>query len=105
MPPAAATTPAVAPSEVLPEARRDALMRRLHGELTNKLDLNTLQGLPEERRRGELRPVIDALLDREAPDLSLEARDEIAHDLQDDLLALGPLERLLRDPTVGDILI
>ncbi len=102
---AAEATPAVVPSTLLPEAVRDALMRRLHGRLSQSLDLNTLQNLPEDRRRGELRPLIDALLDREAADLTPGDRDEIAADLLDDLLALGPLEKLLRDQTVADILI
>jgi pilus assembly protein CpaF len=102
---AAAETPPVAPSAVLPDARRDALLGRLHGLLTQRLDLDALQRLPDDRRRGELRPLIDALLDREAPDLSPGGRAEVAGDLLDDLLALGPLEKVLRDPSVGDILV
>jgi pilus assembly protein CpaF len=102
---AAEATPAVSPSTLLPEAARDALMRRLHGRLSQSLDLNTLQGLPEGRRRGELRPLVAALLDREAPELSTADREEVTADLLDDLLALGPLERLLRDDTIGDILV
>jgi pilus assembly protein CpaF len=98
-------TTTVAPSSLLPEARRDALMRRLHGELTQRVDLATLQRLADDRRRGELRPLIEALIDRDAPDVSLADREEIVADLLDDLLALGPLERLLRDPTVSDILV
>jgi pilus assembly protein CpaF len=98
-------TTTVAPSSLLPEARRDSLMRRLHGELTQRVDPATLQQLPDDRRRGELRPLIEALIDREAPDLALADREEIVADLLDDLLALGPLEKVLRDATVSDILV
>jgi pilus assembly protein CpaF len=95
----------IAPSSLLPEARRDDLMRRLHDQLTQRVDLASLQQLPDDRRRSELRPLVDALIDRESPDLLVVEREEIALDLLDDLLALGPLEKLLRDATVADILI
>ncbi len=101
----AAETPPVIPSAALPDARHDALLGRLHGLLTQRLDLDALQRLPDDRRRGELRPLIDALLDRETPDLPAGGRAEVAGDLLDDLLALGPLETVLRDPSVGDILV
>ena len=98
-------TPVVVPSAPLPDARREALAERLHSQLTQSLDLSALQRLPEERRRAELRRLVDALFQRDAAGLSAEEQDQIAGDLLDDLLALGPLEKLLRDPTVGDILV
>jgi pilus assembly protein CpaF len=102
---AAEPAPVVPPSSLLPPVRRDALSRRFLEQLTQRLDLNALQNMPEERRRGELRPLIDALIDRDASELSTLDREEIAGDLLDDLLALGPLEKLLRDDSVGDILV
>src|SRR5262249_54409303 len=70
-----------------------------------QLHLAELQRLPEERRRSELRLVVDRLLGSGDETLSCLERNQLIEEVLDEILGLGPLEQLLRDPTVGDILV
>ena len=75
----------------------DLLFRGIQIEEVNKL--------PEESRRLEIRLAIERILDGEEVLLSLQERSEIVEDLLDEILGLGPLEKLLRDSSISDILI
>src|SRR5262245_20623660 len=80
------------------------LHMRLFDRLQQHLQLAEVRRLPEGRRRAEVRRVIELLL-REGPTLAAAEQEQLVEDLLDDLLGLGPLDRLLRDPSVGDILV
>jgi pilus assembly protein CpaF len=82
-----------------------ALKYRLYDRLVAHLDLAAVKRLPQEQRRDELRPLVARLVAAEEPDLAAEARAELTDDLLDELLGLGPLEKLLRDPDTGDVLV
>src|SRR5262245_1809098 len=84
---------------------RDALRWRVRDRLTERLDLAEIQKLPEQNRRGELRPLVARFLAAEEPALAPEAREALITEILDELLGLGPLERLLREPGVSDILV
>jgi pilus assembly protein CpaF len=85
--------------------RLAAVRDRLHARLVKQLDPEEVKKLPEDRRRGELAAVVARFLDAEKGPLAPRDRAELTADLLDDILGLGPLERLLRDPTVSDILV
>jgi pilus assembly protein CpaF len=77
---------------------------RARARLLRDLDIAEVKKLPEGRRRAALLPVVRRLLDEE-PHLDRADRDRLAEELLDDLLGLGPLEPLLRDPSITEILV
>jgi pilus assembly protein CpaF len=85
--------------------RLDEVRHRLHGRLLDQLDLGEIKKLPEEQRRAALRPAVARLVWQEQPDLRSLDRDQLIDDLLDELLGLGPLERLLRQSNVTEILV
>ncbi len=80
---------------------------KIHEQLLNRLNLERLSQVKREEAEPELRSVISALLEREAETtpLSLYERDNIVVDVLNELFGLGPLEAILRDPDVSDILV
>src|SRR5262249_7892337 len=98
-------------SEAIPAAaiawdpRLDEIKHRLHDKLTRQLQLTEVQQLPEERRREELRRVIKRLLLDEEPPPTAAQKQQLIEELLDEILGLGPLEILLRDPSISDILV
>src|SRR4051794_40438154 len=84
---------------------RDELKYRVHDRLVQQLDVAELSRLPAQNRRGELRLLISSLLAAEDPDLRSDVREPLIDDLLDELVGLGPLDRLLRIPGGGDILV
>jgi pilus assembly protein CpaF len=87
------------------DAGLSALAWRVLDRLTSQLDLSEVKRLPEERRRDALRPLVARFLTADEPTLAPDQRECLIDGLLDDLLGLGPLEALLRDPTISDILI
>ncbi|HEY0709878.1 MAG TPA: CpaF family protein [Polyangia bacterium] len=82
------------------------LKARLHEQLIEKIDLATLDKLPRHQLSEELRITISAMLG-EIADLPLNRgeRDLLVAELIDEITGLGPLEALLRDETISDILV
>ncbi|MGL4552512.1 MAG: CpaF family protein [Gemmataceae bacterium] len=83
----------------------DALTYRLYDRLSQQLDLAALRDLPEHSRADELRRVATRMVVAEEPALDPEARAAVVRHLLDELLGLGPLDRLMREPGGGDILV
>jgi pilus assembly protein CpaF len=81
------------------------LKARLHNQLVDMLKPEEVSRIPEERRRVELRSVVEHLISSEAASLGYGDRRQMIEELLDESLGLGPLERLLKDPTVSDILV
>jgi pilus assembly protein CpaF len=83
------------------------LKSRIHTDLLNRLNLDRLTRVRREDAEPEIRALIGGMLDRErdTTPLSLYERESMAHDVLDELFGLGPLELLLHDPTVSDILV
>ncbi|WP_243337470.1 CpaF family protein [Anaeromyxobacter soli] len=99
--PAAAT--ALAP-ESAPEVFHD-LKTELHRRIIDKLDLQAFERLPPERRRDELRAVLSGEIGRSELPLNQLERERMVGELLDELTGLGPLEPLLADSTISDILV
>jgi pilus assembly protein CpaF len=87
------------------DPRLDEIKQRVHDKLTQQLQLTEVQKLPEERRREEIRRVIKRLLLDEEPPPSALQKQQLIEELLDEVLGLGPLETLLRDPSISDILV
>ncbi len=80
---------------------------RLHEQLLNRLNLERLAEVRRDEAEPELRSVIGALLEKEAEKtpLSLYERESLVGDVLSELFGLGPLEELLVDPDISDILV
>ena len=78
---------------------------RLHRTLINRMDLTKLQTLTPEQVHGEVSRLAEAVLAQEAMPLSVSERERLVNDVQHELFGLGPLEPLLKDPTISDILV
>jgi pilus assembly protein CpaF len=78
---------------------------RLHRTLINRMDLTKLQTLTPEQVHAEVSRLAESVLAQEAMPLSVSERERLVNDVQHELFGLGPLEPLLKDPTISDILV
>jgi pilus assembly protein CpaF len=83
------------------------LKGRIHQELLNRLDLDRLARMRRDDAEPEIRSLIIGMIEREssATPLSLFEREALITDVLNELFGLGPLEMLLRDPSISDILV
>src|SRR3974390_14465 len=77
----------------------------VHRDLINKFDLDKLMLMPDARARQQLLGVIYQLLSRQEAPLRPMERDPLGRDVMNEVFGLGPLEPLLQDPTINDILV
>jgi pilus assembly protein CpaF len=78
---------------------------RLHRALINRMDLTKLAVLNQDQVHAEVSRLAESVLAQEAMPLSSLERERLVNDVQHELFGLGPLEPLLADPTVCDILV
>src|SRR5438477_7649075 len=83
----------------------DQLKRRIHNKLVDKLDLNRVGELQGDVLRREIRLVVEHLCDTEETFLNRQERERLIEEVLDETFGLGPLEMLLKDHTISDILI
>ena len=81
------------------------LKSELHRKLLGCVDLGVLLTLPDERMRNEIRTALARLLDAEAVALNSAERRQLAEEVLHEVFGLGPLEPLLQDPSISDILV
>jgi pilus assembly protein CpaF len=96
--------------EGLPQDPRAVEERRrlkalLHQQLVTGMNLSALGALGPEQLRAEVRRMCEGLCQRSAQLLSRPERERLIGEVLDETFGLGPLEALMRDPTVSDILI
>jgi pilus assembly protein CpaF len=77
----------------------------LHRKLLDKINLEALATIDNHKVRNEVRTALLALLDAESTLLSSMERQQICDEVLDEVFGLGPLEPLLQDPGVSDILV
>jgi pilus assembly protein CpaF len=78
----------------------------VHQELIRRMDLEKISEMHENRAsQQQLLDVILQLIDEQRIPLSLSERDTLAQEVLDEVFGLGPLEPLLQDPTINDILV
>ena len=82
-----------------------ALKGELHKGLIDKLDLRTIDQLSREQLRDELRQILGVVLAGTELPLNRVEREQLFEELLDEVTGLGPLEPLLRDPSISDILV
>jgi pilus assembly protein CpaF len=78
---------------------------RLHRTLINRMDLTKLSALTPEQVTAEVTRLAENVLAQEAMPLSATERDRLVNDVQHELFGLGPLEPLLADSAICDILV
>ncbi|NMM20011.1 MAG: CpaF family protein [Rhodoferax sp.] len=81
------------------------LKAKLHGQLLGRIDLEVLGSMAPERLREELGSLVKKLLAESGVALNATEHSKMIQDIQDEVMGLGPLEPLLADPTVSDILV
>ena len=78
---------------------------RLHRTLINRMDLTKLSSLSPDQVHAEVSRLAEIVLAQEAMPLSAAERERLVNDVQHELFGLGPLEPLLKDPSISDILV
>src|SRR5262245_1938217 len=83
----------------------DELKRQIHARLVERLDFTRVKDLNSDALRRDIRRVIEHLCDTENPLLNRMEREKLIEEILDETLGFGPLEPLLKDPTISDILV
>ena len=81
------------------------LKTRVHRRLIDQIDLSKLALIPPDVVKSEIARVVQTLLDEESTPLSRQERERIVVDIWHETFGLGPLEPLMQDPTISDILV
>lgn len=113
--PAFSGVPSMPPNSALPVSQVgsdgrsgksfDELKRVIHSKLVEKLDLSRVSELKDDVLRREIRLVVERLCDTENPLLNRMERERLVDEVLDETFGFGPLEILLKDPTISDIMI
>ncbi|MGD0956359.1 MAG: CpaF family protein [Candidatus Acidiferrales bacterium] len=95
------------PPSPIPITRTDfgAVKTAIHRKLIQKLDLDRLNEINRDDVRREVSHILEALVVGEATPMNLQERERLAQEVLDEVFGLGPLEPLLNDPTISDILV
>jgi pilus assembly protein CpaF len=91
-----------------PEASNHAyqeLKKSIHQMLLDRIDLERLKRLTPEQFKHELALLVQRIVDEERIVLNQTERHNLVRDIQNEMLGFGPLEPLLADPTISDILV
>jgi len=94
----------------LPIATRGAdryfeLKSQIHRKLIGVLNLERASSIPKDRIRAEIGRVVERLLDEERVPMTTAEQTRIVEEVLDEVLGLGPLETLLKEPSISDILV
>lgn len=92
------------PMQLLGRAQQE-VKSAVHRQLLTKLDLEKLLFMQDTRARHSLLGIILQLVDAQSIPFSASERERLAKEVLDEVFGLGPLEPLLQDPTINDILV
>jgi pilus assembly protein CpaF len=81
------------------------LKHGIHRYLANKIDLTNMPEVPDERQRWQVFAVIQEVIAKLKTPFSAGENDRIAHEILEEVFGLGPIEPLMQDPSVSDILV
>jgi pilus assembly protein CpaF len=81
------------------------LKSEIHRKLIGVLNLERVSSLAQDRVRAEIGRVVERLLDEERVPMTTAEQSKIVEEVLDEVLGLGPLEPLLKEPTISDILV
>src|SRR5262250_642141 len=98
-----------APLRTMQPASPDVILQdlrlRIHRRIIDTLDLSKLSSLEMDRVKVEIRRILEDMVMAEAIPLSRVDRDRLVTDVQHEVFGLGPLETLMKDPEITDILV
>jgi len=77
----------------------------LHRRLLDRINLEALSSIVGDRARVEIRAAVARLVEEENPPLNLVEKERLIEEVLDEVFGLGPLEPLLQDPSISDILV
>jgi pilus assembly protein CpaF len=97
--------PAKAGAAVASDSAYQDLKSRVHNKLFDRLDLSQMNQMSEEQVAEDIALATKLVLDEEKVLLTLEDRELLVREIQHEVFGLGPLEPLLVDPTVNDVLV
>jgi pilus assembly protein CpaF len=97
--------PAASPVQATVRHQYLELRASVHRKLLGRLNLEALAHVERAKAESEIRTLLAQLLSEESTPLSLAERETLFAEVLDDVFGLGPLEPLLRDPTISDILV
>ncbi len=83
----------------------EALKRHIHMRLVDRLDMNRIAEIDPKTLRNDIRGVVEQLCDTENPLLNRNERQRLVNEILDETFGFGPLELLLKDDKIGDIMI
>jgi pilus assembly protein CpaF len=83
----------------------DELKRKLHQMVLDRIDVGAVAALTREQVRTRLRDLVESLVQKEGINLAPTERDLVVTSILDEITGLGPLEAILADPTISDILV
>ncbi|MDP2313331.1 MAG: CpaF family protein [Pseudomonadota bacterium] len=86
-------------------AEYERIKKTLHGELLEMIDFDRVGSTPRDELASRLRDTLTAEVEQRQLPLNRIERDRLVDEILDDILGLGPLEPLLKDPDISDILI
>ena len=81
------------------------LKLRIHRELLDRVDLTNLARVEMDQATAELKSAVAMLIEEQAVPLSLRDRERLAEEILHEVYGLGPIEPLMRDPDISDILV
>lgn len=88
-----------------PLPRIDAIKAKIHQKILNLVDLRTMESMSSDQLRSELKLLTERLLNDDKTAINEAERISIVQSIQNEMLGLGPIEPLLADTTVSDILV
>ena len=78
---------------------------RFHQKIIERVDLEKLYRMAPEQVRTEIARLIDSLISEDSAIVNDAERQQLVNDVFDEMFGLGPLEPLLQDPSISDILV
>ncbi|MFQ5993052.1 MAG: CpaF family protein, partial [Nitrospiraceae bacterium] len=88
-----------------PSGNYQETQARIHASVIDLLDLSTVSSMTQEELSDELSNLIESIVQEEKLPLNLRERAQLTQDIMHEVLGLGPLEPLLADSTINDILV
>ena len=83
----------------------EQLIFRIHQMLIEELDSDQIAALPSDERRGVVEGAAETLVKRELPNVGGITRDQIVARVVDEVVGLGPIDALLRDPSISEVMV
>ncbi|MDH3638514.1 MAG: CpaF family protein [Gammaproteobacteria bacterium] len=93
------------PAGITISAKEREMFQILHQKLIKMMDLSVLSSMKSDEARRKIRQIAEGIVAEEQMPLNLAARQRLVKQVADEILGLGPLEPLLADPTISDILV